>query len=324
MHPFLFHLKEIPLLSKWFSRATMRGFSRELRFAVPWGHIAAKAWGHPNRCPVLCLHGWADNANSFDRLVPLLPEDFYYMALDLPGHGASSHRPPGVPYYFPEYISDVLRIAESLNWKKFTILGHSLGGNIGGLFCSIFPEMVDKLIAVDAYGFYPSTAGAQREQLKNAISGLLKLEKEQGSPRVYTPDAALKRLLQGNKSVSKESGKILLQRGSTEVPGGLMFTRDLRINLHTPVRITVDQCLEFQKNITAAVLLIMADDGLIKDEKWNLSRPPCSLLLEGYRNVLKQFQLERVEGNHHVHLNDPERVAGIISDFLKMDIVSKL
>uniref|UniRef100_UPI00398EA8B8 serine hydrolase-like protein isoform X2 n=1 Tax=Pristiophorus japonicus TaxID=55135 RepID=UPI00398EA8B8 len=303
-------MKDMSLVSKWFSTAAVKGLCRELTFTVPWGHIAAKAWGLPNGRPVLCLHGWADNANSFDRLIPLLPADFYYVAMDFPGHGVSSYRPPGVPYYFSEYVSDVRRIAD--------------GGNVGGLFCAVFPEMVDKLIVLDGYGFYPIVNSCVQEQLQKAINGLIKLEKEQSSPRVYTPDAALKRLLLGNESLSEESGKILLQRGSTEVPGGLAFTRDLRINLPTPVRITIDQCLEFQKRITAAVLLIGAKEGLWKGEKWSPDQPPFSLLLEGYRTLSKQFRLERVEGNHHVHMNEPERVAGIVSEFLRKDITSKL
>ncbi|XP_078286575.1 serine hydrolase-like protein [Rhinoraja longicauda] len=285
--------------SKWLSTATVQGLCRELRVTVPWGHIAAKTWGNADGWPVLCLHGWADNANSFDRLIPLLPESEYLVTILI----------------FTIY---------GLNWNRFSILGHSLGGNVGGMFCSVFPEMVDKLIVLDGFGFFPNGSSPPQERLKAAITELLKLEREQGSPRVYTPDAALKRLLQGNKSISDESGKILLQRGATEVHGGLVFTRDLRINLHSPARLTLDQCLEFQKTITAEVLLIIAKDGEWKEGAWSPDKSPYSFLMEGYRKVSKQFLLTEVEGSHHVHLNEPERVAGLISDFLKADIVSKL
>ena len=41
------------------------------------------------------MHGYMDNAGTFDRLIPLLPDKFYVVAIDLPGHGFSSHVPYG-------------------------------------------------------------------------------------------------------------------------------------------------------------------------------------------------------------------------------------
>ncbi|KAG7281619.1 hypothetical protein CRUP_019131 [Coryphaenoides rupestris] len=122
------------------SGSRMKRFSRvvsELSIAVPWGQIRGKVWGPDQGRPVLCLHGWADNCGSFDTLLPLLPQ-----AMDLSGHGQSSHRPPGVSYYFPSYVADVHRVIK--------------GGNIGGMFTSLYPEMVEALVLLDCYGFLPT------------------------------------------------------------------------------------------------------------------------------------------------------------------------
>ncbi|XP_024848577.1 serine hydrolase-like protein 2 isoform X6 [Bos taurus] len=103
------------------------GLISELKLAVPWGHIAAKAWGSHQAAPVLCLHGWLDNANSFDRLIPLLPKDFNYVAMDFGGHGLSSHYSPGFPYHYQNFVSEVRRVAAALKWNRFSLLGHSFG-----------------------------------------------------------------------------------------------------------------------------------------------------------------------------------------------------
>uniref|UniRef100_A0A8C4JD41 Serine hydrolase like 2 n=1 Tax=Dromaius novaehollandiae TaxID=8790 RepID=A0A8C4JD41_DRONO len=124
----------------------------EVKFPVPWGHVAAKAWGPPQGHPVLCLHGWLDNANTFDRLIPLLPTDHRYVAMDFSGHGLSSHRPAGLPYHFLDYVSEVCRVAGALQWRRFTLMGHSMGGSVAG--------MVSK--ASSLHGFVISAAGTTK------------------------------------------------------------------------------------------------------------------------------------------------------------------
>lgn len=36
------------------------------------------------------------------------------MAMDLAGHGRSSHRPPGVLHAFPSYVMDVRRVVDGV------------------------------------------------------------------------------------------------------------------------------------------------------------------------------------------------------------------
>ena len=70
---------------------------KEMTFEVNGLRLTAKAWGDPAGTPTLALHGWLDNANTFDRLAPTLPE-LDLIAMDFAGHGFSSHRPDGVHY----------------------------------------------------------------------------------------------------------------------------------------------------------------------------------------------------------------------------------
>jgi hypothetical protein len=47
--------------------------SKEIEIKTPFLRIAAKQWGPADGIPVLGLHGWLDNASTFDRIAPLLP-----------------------------------------------------------------------------------------------------------------------------------------------------------------------------------------------------------------------------------------------------------
>ena len=66
----------------------------EKTISIPGFTIAAREWGAADGIPVLAVHGWLDNASSFQFLAPLLPQA-HIVAVDLPGCGLSSHRAPG-------------------------------------------------------------------------------------------------------------------------------------------------------------------------------------------------------------------------------------
>uniref|UniRef100_A0A2K5UI27 AB hydrolase-1 domain-containing protein n=1 Tax=Macaca fascicularis TaxID=9541 RepID=A0A2K5UI27_MACFA len=188
------------------------GLISELKLAAPWGHIAAKAWGSLQGPPVLCLHGWLDNANSFDRLIPLLPQDFYYVAMDFGGHGLSSHYSSGVPYYHQTFVSEIRRVVAG---KKQCIFRH-------GVFSCIFPEMVNKLILLDSPLLLLESNEVENllTYKRRTIEHMLQVEASQEPSRVYSLKQLLQRLLKSNSHLNEECGELLLQRGTTKVATG--------------------------------------------------------------------------------------------------------
>uniref|UniRef100_A0A452V3Y3 Serine hydrolase like 2 n=1 Tax=Ursus maritimus TaxID=29073 RepID=A0A452V3Y3_URSMA len=268
------------------------GLLSELKLAVPWGHIAAKAWGPQQATPVLCLHGWLDNANSFDRLIPLLPKDFHYVAMDFGGHGLSSHYSPGFAYYQENFVSEVRRVVAGKSPFAFFLSYSFFPFWVTSQFTSIFPEMVDKLILLDTMPFGLDHNGVENllTYRRGAIEHMLQAEASQ-KPR----------FLKRNSHLSEENARLLLQRGTTEVATG----RD------SPSRAAPERSISFVsrelfvhsiKQLQARVLLAPAHQR-------GHSSPSVP-------SPLQRFQYAKVPGNHYVHLNQPEIVAGIISAFL--------
>ncbi|MBC7210901.1 MAG: alpha/beta fold hydrolase, partial [Pseudomonas sp.] len=147
----------------------------EIRLTLGHIELAAHLFGPADGLPVIALHGWLDNANSFARLAPQL-KGLRIVALDLAGHGYSGHRPVGAGYALADYAHDVLRVAEQLGWARFGLLGHSLGAIISVQLAGALPERVSHLALID--GVIPPTLSEQdaAERLGLALQAQLRLE----------------------------------------------------------------------------------------------------------------------------------------------------
>ncbi|TRY92639.1 hypothetical protein DNTS_007695 [Danionella cerebrum] len=309
----------IPAFSslRHFTTSTMRRAVSEFQVTVPWGEIRGQIWGPSHGRPVLCLHGWADNSGTFNTLIPLLPEDWRFIAIDFPGHGLSSHRPDGCFYTFPFYVADVRRVVEALQWKRFSIIGHSMGGNVAGMFSALYPEMIESVVLLDTYGFLPTDVTHMFENMRKGINDQVQYDNtaNERKERVYTYEKAKERLKEANPFLLDTSADLMLERAVREVPGGFVFTRDLRINLKNIISTNLDQCLHVMSQIKARVLLLLATDGLYK----------IFTLPDGYGDELKKKWTEQnativeLKGDHHIHLNNPEMVASVITEFLQRD-----
>lgn len=300
-------------------RVTENGVTREaaeLEIPVPWGQVSAKWWGPRDKQPILALHGWQDNAGTWDSLIPVLPSDIAVLAIDLPGHGFSSPIPEGMPYYlFWDGVVLLRRIVKFYNWKNITLMGHSLGGAISFLYAATFPDEVDRYISLDIAS--PSVRDIKKIALNtgNAVDTFLKYE-NLASDKVpcYDYNEMFEIAMSGyGGSITHESCKILLKRGMKLAPNksDYIFTRDIRLKVARLGMFSIDHVLEYASNITCKVLNIKADPGML----WE-NPSYYNMVLDRLREKV-DVSYHEVEGTHHVHLNEPEKIAGIITDFLK-------
>ena len=107
-------------------------FVREREFDVNGLKISCKEWGRPGYTPIIALHGWLDNAASFDNLMPHL-DNIHLIAMDMAGHWLSDHRSADSSYEPWIDVGEVISLADQMLWEDFTLLGHSRGAIISGL-----------------------------------------------------------------------------------------------------------------------------------------------------------------------------------------------
>jgi pimeloyl-ACP methyl ester carboxylesterase len=279
--------------------------AEEIEIRTPHLRLAAQAWGSSSAQPVLALHGWLDNAASYTPLGPLL-EGVRLVALELPGHGRSDPRPAGVHYHFVDYVGDVLFAADALGWRRFHLLGHSLGASIASFAAAIAPERVSRLALIEGLGPLAFDAEHNPAALAAAIGQMVALA---GKQRTVYPD--LETVAQARQAagtgLSLEAAKLLVKRGTQPVPGGVAWRGDPRVTFKSPMYFSEEQILAFIERIEASTLLIVGEDGYL---------PRRDFMPARYAKVAK-LELHTLRGRHHLHMEEPGAVAEVINAFFR-------
>lgn len=110
-------------------------------------HLQIKGTGQP----IICLHGFSENLTTWDQLVL---EGYQLVLLDLLGHGESD-KPYSKKYYRLEEMLQHLNklINYQLGFKKYSLLGYSMGGRVALAYALEYAEGLEKLILESAaYG----------------------------------------------------------------------------------------------------------------------------------------------------------------------------
>ena len=122
---------------------------------------------------IIFLHGfpqfwymWRDQLLEFSK-------DYLAVALDMRGYNLS-FKPKAIEQYQPKHIIEDIRalVEEHFNRKKFILVGHDWGGVIAYPFANMHPNLVEKLIIINAP--HP-----------NIFAGLLASNKDQQTSSQY-------------------------------------------------------------------------------------------------------------------------------------------
>ncbi|OWR45783.1 hypothetical protein KGM_205079 [Danaus plexippus plexippus] len=287
---------------------------KEVNIPVKWGHLAARLWGNENEQPILALHGWQDNAGTWDTLAPLLCHKRPILAIDFPGHGLSSWIPAGMHYYTWDLPRLILYLKNYFKWNKLSLLCHSMGSIAGMRYASIFPEEIAFYIAIDSliYDDYDT------DKVVNNYATILKkiqgISKWKDEPPSYTMEEIIKIWHLGTtKSIAMESVPHLLKRGSkpsSKDPNKYYFSRDPRLK---QILFTVEdkKLVEtLAKKLTCPTLYIKGTNSPFGNDEFAVEMR--ELIAKNNNNFESHF----LPGTHHLHLNTPELLAPLILNFM--------
>ncbi len=264
--------------------------ARELELDLGYITIAAKAWGNEDGLPVLALHGWLDNANSFDRLAPHL-DGIHLVAVDTVGHGRSGHRPAGVYYHLIDHVSDMLAVVDVLGWEQFDLLGHSMGGVLSTLLAGSFPQRVRRLALIESLGPFTNKDADAPAQLGKAIRQMGALAGK-SMPHYPTEEDAVQARLKGFGTISEDAARKLVERGLVRDRDGYTWSTDPRLTLASSMRLTEDMVAAYLKAITIPTLLVLGDASYFPTYEQHKAR----------MEHLIQLTVRSFSGGHHLHM----------------------
>jgi pimeloyl-ACP methyl ester carboxylesterase len=106
-------------------------------------------WGRSDAPPLCLLHGGGAHVHWFDAVVPALIPHFHVVCLDQRGHGESDWA-ASAAYATEDFAADLLRVMDGLGWPRMALLGHSMGGHNAMAFAAWHGARLDRLVIVDA------------------------------------------------------------------------------------------------------------------------------------------------------------------------------
>lgn len=116
---------------------------------------------HPSSSQTIVLiHGFLSSLFSYRHLVPFLKKEFSVVSIDLPPFGKSVHS-RRFKYSYKNLAKTVVTLLETLQISDYTIVGHSLGGQIALNILYHFPGRAKNAVLLSSSSYLNKTKNSQ-------------------------------------------------------------------------------------------------------------------------------------------------------------------
>lgn len=233
-------------------------------------------WGNEDAPPLLLVHGGRDHCRSWDWVAEALRHDFHIIAPDLRGHGDSAWAPGG-SYGLTDFVYDLAHLIRQKNLEPLSIIGHSMGAFVSLMYAGLFPETVNRLIAIE--GTVLEDLKPVEERIATWVEQLRDLSGR--NQRKYdTLHEAQHRMQVENPNLSDEQVRHLTVHGVNQNEDGTFTWKfDNYIRAFAPARLHPEEVARLWQRITAPTLLVRGSQSWVKP-------PEQEGLLQHFRSAL--------------------------------------
>lgn len=110
--------------------------------------IFTRIMGDSTKPAIVLLHGWPSSSLLWRNIMPVLAQDFFVLAPDLPGHG-NSDKPLNVAYSLSFFRQFILDFFDAAGISKAHLAAHDLGGSGALSFAVHHSDRIQKFIIMN-------------------------------------------------------------------------------------------------------------------------------------------------------------------------------
>ena len=265
-------------------------------------------WGADAATPLVFLHGFLDTSDTFQFLVDAFEREHAIAAPDWRGFGRSEWTGPA--YWFADYVADLDQLLDRLCADEpATIVGHSMGGNVAGLYAGVRPERVRALVSLEGFGLPRTGADKAPARYREWLDG----ERSPGTYRTYPSRAAFEQQLRRrNPHLSAGQAAYLSQAGTRAAPGGgVVFNGDPGHRRVNPVLYRREETEACWRACTAPVLMMLGGRSQFREALGEDATP--AYFARHFRDV---EVVTLPQAGHMLHQDETAACARAIEDFL--------
>ncbi|MDR9827383.1 alpha/beta hydrolase [Vibrio sp. FNV 38] len=276
----------------------------EATLTLDWGNLAYLEHSPKSliesKITLLFLHGWLDNAASFESTIEALTKlepNLRCIALDLAGHGHSDHKGAGQYYSFHEYLDDISQLLVKLSASRCLIIGHSLGALLASCYSAAFPEQVAGLIQIEGVLPIAEKSDNHSKRIRQAVVSRQRLRTKPVKSMASFESALIRR--SRVNEINPELIMPVVKRGTVVKSERWYWSHDPRLLSDSIYRMSPEHSLAIAKSVQCPWQVVLGKDGY------------ADLSAQAH-DCLNEDQISMIQGGHHCHMQQPQAIAEII------------
>ena len=249
--------------------------------------------------PLILLHGFPDFWYGWKNVIMGLKDHYKLIVPDMRGYNLSD-KPEGVENYdLNILVDDIKGLSEELQLGKFYLAGHDWGGIVAWSFAEKYPDLLEKLIIINAPHIALIQKSVETNETQKKASGYVTMLRQPGTENIMIARDC--KLLKATVFISEAS----------------KFDEEMYVKAWTQPGAILGGLNYYKANWGVSDWTGIVDVSTLVI--WGMNDPYLRpLLLDDMPNYVKDLKIVRVDAPSHWVMSDvPEIVNSNIKEFIK-------